>query len=630
MSPRAPSPRPSFADRLRESVLVLDGGMGSMIYSRGVPLDACYDGLNLAEPALVRSIHAEYVAAGAQVIETNTFGANRTRLKPHGLAGKVAEMNEAGVRVAREAAGEAVFVAGSVGPLGKPADGEQDLTIAEKEAVFREQVAALAAGGPGVGVDLFLLETFLDLEELLAAVRAVRAASDRPVIASLAFFDVTGTTGGVPLLRAVRAIEASGAQGVGVNCGRGFADALKVVQELVRRTDLPVLAMPNAGLPDFVDGRYVYRSTSSYMAGMAVKMADLGAGLVGGCCGTTPADIAAIAAALRGRAPAKRPPRLPDPPPPVPRPARRVPERPPGFLDGLRRDEPLVVVELDAPKTLSLEKVVAHGKRLAAEGVHLVSMAENPLATVRMGNVAMAWIMKRDAGIEPLVHFTCRDRNLIGLQSDILGATALGIGHVLAITGDPAGTGDSMGAKSVFDVNSIGLVSLIDAMNRGELKTGAPIGRPAGLTVGVAFNPNVKRLDTQLRRLEEKIEAGAHFAMSQIVFDPDKVRAMYEAVNPLKFPVLVGVMPLRSLRNAEFVANEVPGITVPQVVLDRMRDKGPEESRQEGLRIAKEIVDVAFSCGAPGVYIVPPFNDTEAAVEVVRHARARWASRKKG
>jgi homocysteine S-methyltransferase len=448
------------------------------------------------------------------------------------------------------------------------------------------------------------------------------------VIASLAFFDVTGTTGGVPLLRAVRAIESSGAQGVGVNCGRGFADALKVVQELVRRTDLPVLAMPNAGLPDFVDGRYVYRSTSSYMAGMAVKMAELGAGLIGGCCGTTPADVAAIAAALKGRSPAKRPPRLPDPPAAVARPAHRVPERPPGFLDGLGRDEPLIVVELDTPKTLSTEKVVAHGRRLAAEGVHLVSMAENPLATVRMGNVAMAWIMKRDAGIEPLVHFTCRDRNLIGLQSDIMGAAALGIGHVLAITGDPAGTGDSMGAKSVFDVNSIGLVSLVDAMNRGELKTGAPIGRPAGLTVGVAFNPNVKRLDTQLRRLEEKIEAGAHFAMSQIVFDPDKVRAMYEAVGPMNFPVLVGVMPLRSLRNAEFVANEVPGVTVPPLVLDRMRDKGPEESRQEGIRIAKEIVDVAFSCGAPGVYIVPPFNDTDAALELVRHARARWSSRK--
>jgi methionine synthase I (cobalamin-dependent)/5,10-methylenetetrahydrofolate reductase len=598
------SPPDTLARRLAESVLVLDGGMGSMIYSRGIPLDVCYDGLNLANAALIRGIHEEYVAAGAQVIETNTFGANRTRLHPHGLSGKVAEVNEAGARIAREAAGREVLVAGSVGPLGRPADGQQELPVAEKEAIFREQVTSLASGG----VDLVLLETFLDLEELLAAVRAVRGATDLPVVASLAFFDVTGTTGGVPLLRAVRAIEASGAQAVGVNCGRGFADALKVVQELVRRTDLPVMAMPNAGLPEFVDGRYVYRSTSGYMASMAVKMADLGANMIGGCC-------------------AKRPPRLADPPPPVARPKRRIPERPPGFLDAMNRGEPLIVVELDTPKTLFVKKVVEHGKRLAAEGVHLVSMAENPLATVRMGNVAMAWIMKRDAGIEPLVHFTCRDRNLIGLQSDIMGAAALGIGHVLAITGDPAGTGDSMGARSVFDVNSIGLVSLVDAMNRGELKTGSPIGRPAGLTVGVAFNPNVKRLDTQLRRLEEKIEAGAHFAMSQIVFDPDKVRAMYEAVGPMGFPVLVGVMPLRSLRNAEFVANEVPGVTVPRQVLDRMRDKGPEESRQEGLRIAREILDVALSCGAPGAYIVPPFNDADAAVELVRHVKARWASR---
>jgi homocysteine S-methyltransferase len=615
--------RSPFLEALRESVLVGDGGMGSMIYARGVPLDACYDGLNLSDRRLVLGIHEEYVAAGARVIETNTFGANRTRLARHGLEGKVVEVNEAGARVAREAAGKKAFVAGSVGPLGRPADGEQDLPIPEKETVFREQVAALAAGG----VDLFLLETFLDLEELLAAVRVARSTTDLPVVASLAFFDVTGTTGGVPLLRAVRAIEASGAQAVGVNCGRGFSDALKVVQELVRRTDLAVAAMPNAGLPDFVDGRYVYRSTAGYMASMAVKMADLGANLLGGCCGTTPADVAAIAAALAGRRPAKRPPRLPDPPAAVPRARRHVAERPPGFLDALGRGEPLLVVELDTPKTLSFGKVIEHGRRIAAEGVHLVSMAENPLATVRMGNVAMAVTMKRDAGMEPLVHFTCRDRNLIGLQSDILGAVALGVRNVLAITGDPAGTGDSMGAKSVFDVNSIGLVSLMDAMNRGELKTGAPIGRPAGLTVGVAFNPNVKRLDTQLRRLEEKIAAGAHFAMSQIVFDPDKVRAMYEAVAPLGFPVLVGVMPLRSYRNAEFVANEIPGVTVPPVVLERMRELGPAEARQEGIRIAKEVVDVALACGAPGVYVVPPFNDADAAIEIVRHVRARWPSR---
>jgi homocysteine S-methyltransferase len=332
---------------------------------------------------------------------------------------------------------------------------------------------------------------------------------------------------------------------------------------------------------------------------------------------------------VKGRAPAKRPPRLPDPPPPKPRAARRTPERPPGFLDAVQRGDPLVVVELDTPKTLSVGKVVEHGRRLAAAGVHLVSMAENPLATVRMGNVAMATIMKRDAGMEPLVHFTCRDRNLIGLQSDLMGAVALGIRHVLAITGDPAGTGDSLGAKSVFDVNSIGLVGLLDAMNRGELKHGVSIGRPAEVTVGVAFNPNVKRLDTQVRRLEDKIEAGAHFAMSQIVFDPDKVRAMYEAVRPLGFPVLVGVMPLRSLRNAEFVANEVPGITVPPLVLDRMREKGPEDARAEGIRIAKEVVDVALECGAPGVYVVPPFNDADAALEVVAHLRVRWKGRKK-
>jgi homocysteine S-methyltransferase len=491
------------------------------------------------------------------------------------------------------------------------------------EEIFKEQMVALAMGG----VDLFILETFLDLEELLAAVRAARAATDLPVMAQLAFLDITGTSGGVPLLRAVRALEREGAHGVGVNCGRGFNDAERVVKEMVRRTDLPVSAMPNAGLPDFVDGRYVYRATSEYLASMAERMADLGANIIGGCCGTTPSDIAAIAEILKDRAPAKRPDRLPDPPEAKPRSTTDArSQRPEGFLDALDRDEPLIVVELDPPKGLKFKKVLDGGRKLAAAGVPLVSMAENPLATVRMGNVAMAHLMKTEAGIEPLVHFTGRDRNLIGLQSDILGAIALGIRNVLAITGDPAGTGDSMGAKSVFDVNSIGLVSVIDGMNKGHLKTGAPIGREAGVSVGVAFNPNVKRLDTQLRRLENKIEAGAHFALSQIVYDPDKVRAMYEAVKPLRFPVLCGIGPFRSYRNAAFIANEVPGITVPPLLLDRMRAvENPDESRAEGVAIAKEVVDVALACGAPGVYVVPPFNDADAALEIVEYARSRWA-----
>ncbi len=616
----------SFLERFRSSVVVADGGMGSMLYAKGIPLDVSYDGLNLTDRDAVRSIHEAYAAAGAEVIETNTFGANRTRLLHHGLEGKVRAVNVQGARLARKAAGRKAWVAGSIGPLARPKDGEQELPASSKEEVFREQVEALAEGG----VDLFMLETFLDLEELLAAVRAARGATDLPVVANLAFFDVTGTTGGVPLLRAVRALEAAGAHGVGVNCGRGFADALKVVQELVRRTSLPVAALPNAGLPEYVDGRYVYRATADYMASMATKMAEAGATLVGGCCGTTPHDIAAIAAAVKGRPVAARAPRLADPPPAKPKSVGVRRGRPKGFLDALDRKEPLFVVELDTPRGFGVEKVVEQGRMLAAAGVHLVSMAENPLATVRMGNVAMAVIMKRDAGMEPLVHFTCRDRNLLGLQSDIMGAAALGVRNVLAITGDPAGTGDSMGAKSVFDVNSIGLVEVIDALNRGTLKTGAPIGRPADLTVGVAFNPNVKRLDTQVRRLEQKAAAGAHFAMSQIVFDADKVRAMYEAVSAMGLPVLVGVMPLRSLRNAEYVANEVPGITVPPRVLERMRIDDRAAARAEGVRIAKEVVDVALECGAPGVYVVPPFNAVETALEIVEHARARWKARRPG
>jgi methionine synthase I (cobalamin-dependent)/5,10-methylenetetrahydrofolate reductase len=619
-------PRTPFLELLRERVVVADGGMGSMLYSRGVPLESSYDGLNLEARGrgLVGRIHEEYAAAGAEVLETNTFGGNRTRLRHHGLEDRVEDVNRHGVRAARRAAGRKAFVAGAIGPLARPVRGERDLAVQEKEEVFKEQVVALATEG----VDLFVLETFLDLEELLAALRAVRTATDLPAVAQLAFWDATGTSGGVPLLRAVRALEAGGAHAVGVNCGRGYADALRVVEEMARRTDLPVSSMPNAGLPEIVDGRFVYRATRDYMAAMAVKMQECGANLIGGCCGTTPSDIAAIVAAVGGKPLARRKERLPDPPPAEPRRASVRAERPPGFLDGLGR-EPLVVVELDPPRGLRYEKVLERGKRLAGEGVHLVSMAENPLATVRMGNVAMAYLMKRDAGLEPLVHFTGRDRNLIGLQSDIMGAVALGIRNVLAITGDPAGTGEAMGAKSVFDVNSIGLVSVITGLNRGHLKTGAPTGRRAGVTIGVAFNPNVKRLDMQVHRLERKIEAGAHFSLSQIVFDPDKVRAMYESVRALGIPVLCGVMPLRSLRNAEFLANEVPGVTVPEWVIERMRSKPDgDAAREEGIQVAKEILDTALGCGAPGAYIVPPFNDADAAVELVRHVRERWSARK--
>ena len=622
-----------FLDALRTRVLVGDGAMGTELHARGHATDECYESLNTKARDAVREVLAAYVNAGADVIETNTFRANRTHLDTFGLGDKVFEFNYRGARLARAAAGRDVFVAGSVGPLSVAADPDAE-TVSDTKAVhtYEEQIGALAAGG----VDLVLLETFTDLRQIRAAIRAARsAAPDLPVLAQMAFYEGHGSLGGVSIGQAIEEMLAEGASGVGVNCGRGFADALRVVEKMAALTDVPISVYPNAGLPEVREGRLVYRQTPAYMAEMAERMAALGVNLIGGCCGTDAKAIAAIAARLKGRAlsprvrtriyvtePADAPSASPKSDSPTSAPAGRDE----GSI--LRRlgKEPLIVAELDPPRGMKTERVLEGARLLREAGAHLVSMAENPLASIRMGNVGMAYLVKRDAGAEPLVHFTGRDRNTIGLHSDLMGAAALGVRHVLAVTGDPAGARES-GITSVYDVNSIGICKIVASLNAGRTLHGVDIGRPAGFTLGVAFNPNFRTMTGQVKKLRQKVDAGAQFALSQLVYDRERMAEIPEGVAPAGIPVLPGVMPLVSHRNTLFMHHEVPGVRIPDAILARMEKHptGPD-AEKEGLDIAREMIDAALAAGAPGIYLVTPFQRADLTASLVTYVRQAWRS----
>jgi homocysteine S-methyltransferase len=624
-------------ERLRTEVMVGDGAMGTMLYARGVPLGTCYDAINLSDRELVKGIHRQYVIAGAELIETNTFGANAARLRQYGLEAKVREINVRGAQLAREVAGDRVFVAGSVGPLGRRAG--EDLP-ADIDAIYREQAAALAEGG----VDLLLFETFLDLDELIAAIRAAKRAASLPVLAQIAPIQKGRTARGVGVSEACREALAEGVAGFGVNCGKGPREAIDAVERLVRSGaatgDLAVSVFPNAGFPEYVNGRYIYLSTPDYMAEAARRLVAAGAALVGGCCGTTPADIAAIRIALRGK---KRVPleaararllaeaveRAPVEPKP---PRKRKPaaaEAPPprakdmAFLKNPQRGRPPVLVEVDPPRDLDLEKCLRGARLLQKEGADAVTVGDNPLAIMRMSNVAFAHLVERTCpGLPAIVHLSCRDRNLIGLQSELMGAWALGLRAILGITGDPASSGNQPGATSVYDMNSFGLVELMARMNRGEDLVREPLAQRTDFVIGVAMNPNGRKIDDQLRRLAKKAELGAHFVMTQPCFDVARIRELYERAAPLGLPIFLGLLPITSQRAADFLHNEVPGIEVPEAVRARFQGLEKEAAKAEGVKIACEIVDETFGL-AHGYYIIPPFNIARNAVAILRHIRAK-------
>jgi homocysteine S-methyltransferase len=600
----------NLAHRLKNDIIIGDGAMGTQLYARGVSLEANFEHLNLVRPQLVSEVHADYIQAGAQLIETNSFAANAARLGTIGLGHKVSQINQVAAHLAREVAGSSILVAGSVGPLVRSRGDDLELSAEKKHDIFLEQMAALAEGG----IDLFQLETFAELAELEIAL-SVATEIGLPAITQFALLEGGRTRDGFAAEEAALRLTDAGAIMVGANCGAGPRELLQVLKRMATATDLPLSAFPNSGFPEYVDGRSIYLSTPEYFASRAREMVEAGATLVGGCCGTGPEHIKALTEGFKGLSPAVRPAVAPvakDVSPTIELSARKETS----WLDG---EDILVTVELDPPRGLDCNKIIAGAKRLAAAGVSAINIADNPLARVRLGNIALASQIQQETGVEVIVHMTGRDRNLIGLHSDLLGAHLLGIRNVLAVTGDPVSLSGEAGATSVFDVNSIGLLELLSALNRGQTLYGQELGAPTQFILGAAFNPNATQLDGQIRKLDKKIEAGAQFVQTQPVYSAAIMEEMLTAVES-DIPVLLGILPLVSERNAEFLHNEVPGIQLPDEVRQRMQGKSGEAGVAEGMTIAREIIDAGRG-RTDGFYLMPPFGKVELALELLEYIR---------
>jgi methionine synthase I (cobalamin-dependent)/5,10-methylenetetrahydrofolate reductase len=614
-----------FLDELQERIVPGDGAMGTLLIERGVPLDHSFEELCLSAPDTIRSIHTEYIAAGARVIETNSFGANAVRLARHRLERRVSEINWSAAQLARECArGHGVYVAGSVGPLGISAEQAKERGI-DRRAVFNEQIGGLLDGG----AQLIFLETFLDLEELLIALEVKQSLHHCPAICSLACNEEGRLSNGISVKDAFARLRAADADVVGVNCVNGPQAMVRLFERA--GFDGLVSAFPNAGYPQFFEGRFLYFTTPEYFARAAVQLAQNGARLIGGCCGTGPAHVAAMAQALRDFVPSHpqrvtvertvTESRLPTAVTEIPAGSKVLRSSDDSSLvERVSQGRTVIVTELDPPKTLELERFFAGAQALHAAGCDAVTLADNSLAILRVSNLATGALLKERFGITPLLHLSCRDRNVIGLQSELMGMTALGIRHVLPLTGDPAKVGDHPGATSVYDVTSIELLKIIQQLNAGMNANGKSIRRGAGLVAGCTFNPGVRNIDAQLQRLERKVAAGAQFVMTQPVFDVELVERTAKRTERFGVPVFIGVWPLLSGRQAEFLHNEVPGIAIPEEVRESMRGLEGTPGRSRGIEIARDVCRAVLD-HFPGVYLITPFLHYDITVELTQFVR---------
>jgi methionine synthase / methylenetetrahydrofolate reductase(NADPH) len=592
--------------------------MGTQLHARGVSFERSFDELNLTEPKIVEEIHRAYISAGAELIETNTFGANRIKLARHGLDNRVRDINFRAVKLAREAreiAGEPIFVAGSVGPIGQQLEPIGRITVAQATAAFEEQIAALLEGG----ADLLVLETFTNLPEILAAVTAAKKTSDLPIVAQMTFAEDGLTLSAEEPSQVVAELERAGVDVIGVNCGVGPQVALQVLEQMRQQTRLPVSGQPNAGLPARVEGRFFYFATPEYFATYARQAADLGVAYIGGCCGTTPAHIAAMRAALR---PAATKTRITQPAPSTAiaidlNPAEQLP--PTSFAQRLNEGAFVLSVEIDPPRGLNPAKCIAGAQLVKEAGADAVNIGDSPMARVRMSALSLAVMIQQQVGIDTLIHFTSRDKNLMALQAELIGAHALGIRNVIALTGDPPRIGDYPSATGVWDVDSIGLIKILQRLNDGYDWLGTSIGKPANFTIACAVNPSAEELDREIDRFKQKIDAGAQVAMSQPLYDLKTLERFFEHTGPLPIPFLLGVLPLQSSRHAEFMHNEVPGIVIPQQLRERMRLAG-ENGIAEGLAQSRELLQDTKDL-VQGVYLMPSFGRYEVVAELVRWLR---------
>ena len=608
--------------------------MGTYLYGMGFPRGVSYEELNLTHPEIIEEVHRRYWLAGANVLETNTFSANVESLSKYGLDNGVEAINRAGVRAARAASGGNAYVVGAVGSI--TAGKRRHFSIGDVEAAFRSQIWALL----DEGVDGILLETFYDLEEMRLALGIIRGYGSTTALCQFAADDLGRTQDGYSLAEAFRILEGEGADVVGLNCRVGPNGLLRALEKSAPAAGLPLSVYPNAGIPDYVDGKYTYSAPAEYFGEMALKFAALGARLIGGCCGTTPEHTAAIAAALRGaaigpEAAAAAAPEAPATPatpgetavqsaspiitedkPQAEQGSAGSGDSEPTLVDLVRKRH-TVIVELDPPRDLDITKFMAGAQALHEAGADALTLADNSLAVTRMSNLALGALVKERTGIRPLVHIACRDRNLIGTQSHMMGLDALGIDHVLAVTGDPARFGDLPDSSSVYDLTSFQMIRMIKQLNEGTAFSGKPLKQRARFVVGAAFNPNVKHLDKAVQRLEKKIQSGADYIMTQPVYDAELISRIADATAHLNVPLFLGVMPLASGRNAEYLHNEVPGIQLSDEVRRRMAGLEGAAGRAEGVQIAQELIQAALP-RFNGIYIMTPFMFYEMGVQLTQ------------
>ncbi|HTG98825.1 MAG TPA: bifunctional homocysteine S-methyltransferase/methylenetetrahydrofolate reductase [Vicinamibacterales bacterium] len=610
--------RPTFLEAIDQRVLVCDGAMGTMLYAKGIFLNRSFDELNVKGPDVVSDVHQAYVRAGADVIETNTFGANRIKLGTFGLADQVHSINLQGARLARQAAREHVYVAGAIGPLGIRIEPWGKTGVDEAEEFFREQARALLEGG----VDLFVLETFRDVNEIGAAIRAVRSVCDLPIVAQVTTEEDGNSLDGAPPEAFVPALEYLGAQIVGLNCSVGPAAMLETIERMAHVATVKLSAQPNAGRPREIEGRNIYLSSPEYMASYAKRFINNGVRLVGGCCGTTPEHIRHIKTAVRelgaeartstggrrggGRVAVSAP--LVEPV------ARAEKSR---MANGLSRGAFTVSVELVPPRGFRVDALIERARQLRIHGVDLVNVPDGPRAGARMSALSAAVLVQQQAGVETILHCACRDRNLLGLQSDLLGAHSMGVRNLLLITGDPPQIGDYPDATEVMDVDSIGLTNMVKRLNDGADIGDQSIGAPTGFHIGVAVNPAALDPNEELRRFEHKVKAGAEFAITQLVFDRQQLEAFLRSIERFRIPVLAAIAPLESLRHTEFLANELPGVSVPSAIVDRMRRaEAAGRAANEGLTIAREIASEIRPL-VQGIQISPAGDSIESALGIM-------------
>ena len=606
----------NFIERLKQSPVLCDGAMGTLLYAKGIFINRCYDELNLSQPELIRSVHHDYLQAGAEIIETNTFGANSFRLARHSLADRVRDINVAGVHVAREAAKSFdVWVAGSIGPLGVRIEPLGKTSFEEARAAFREQAAALAEGG----VDLFMLETFGYVEELHQAVLACREVNAQIPIVAQVTIDEDGNCldGSDPEAFAARLTEWK-VDVLGINCSVGPVAMLDAIERVRAVTSVPLAAQPNAGMPRSVEGRNIYLCSPEYMATYTPRFVAAGVQLIGGCCGTTPDHIRAMKSALRvdqarGKtaiSAAIHTSAAPSAPANIPMAKRsRLGAK-------IAAGEFVTMVEIVPPKGIDIRREIEGAKFVKSVGVDAINIPDSPRASARMSNQALSLLMQQAVEIEAILHYTCRDRNVLGIQSDLLGAAATGIRNLICITGDPPKMGNYPDATAVFDVDSIGLVNIVHNLNRGLDLGGNPIGAGTSFVIGVGANPGLPNLDEEIRRFEYKVQAGAEYVVTQPVFDISLLEKFLKRIEHCRIPVIAGIWPLVSVRNAEFMKNELR-VSVPDEILNRMsRVASPEAARAEGVAIAREMLRAVRDL-VQGAQISAPLGRYTAAVDVL-------------